>query len=93
MYNIDSTKFSDIRRTKNSRYNHNQILKTEAYILLHSGEPWTMSALLDKDPNHRSIAFLDKYAQERWDTVLHYMVSLKIKSVKNWHEMDDLLKN
>lgn len=52
-----------------------------------------MSALLDKDPNHRSIAFLDKYAQERWDTVLHYMVSLKTKSVMNKHEMNDLLKN
>ncbi len=31
-------------------------------------------AMKDPDPNKRDIAFLDQYAKERWDTVLHYMV-------------------
>ena len=35
-----------------------------------------MCPLADPDPNQRGIAFLDKYAQERWDTVLHFMVIL-----------------
>ncbi len=34
-----------------------------------------MAPLSEPDPNQRSVAFLDKYAQERWDTVLHYMVN------------------
>ena len=33
-----------------------------------------MSANLEPDPNQRSIEALDKYATDRWDTVLHYMV-------------------
>lgn len=37
-----------------------------------------MAPLADTDPNLRSISFLDKYAQERWDTVLHYMVRVNI---------------
>lgn len=43
-------------------------------VLVGGGEPWTMSALLDQDPNKRDVVYLDQYAQERWDTVLHYMV-------------------
>jgi len=39
------------------------------------GQPWTMSAYLEEDPRGRDIAFLDSYASERWETVLHYMVA------------------
>jgi hypothetical protein len=33
-----------------------------------------MAALMEDDPNKRDIVYLDQYAQERWDTVLHYLV-------------------
>jgi len=39
------------------------------------GQPWTMSAYLEEDPKGRDVAFLDEYANERWETVLHYMVA------------------
>ena len=39
------------------------------------GQPWTMSAYLEPDPRARDVEFLDQYATERWDTVLHYMVA------------------
>jgi len=39
------------------------------------GQPWTMSAYLEEDPRGRDIDFLDNYAAERWETVLHYMVA------------------
>ncbi|CAB4069278.1 TFIIH4 [Lepeophtheirus salmonis] len=42
--------------------------------LFGGGSPWSMSAPLDLDPNRRDALFLDQYAMERWDTVLHYMV-------------------
>ena len=29
------------------------------------------------DPNKRDVAYLDQYSQERWNTVLHYMVRPK----------------
>jgi transcription initiation factor TFIIH subunit 4 len=38
------------------------------------GDPWTMSATLEPDKNPRDKGFLDKYSEERWATVLHYMV-------------------
>ena len=34
-----------------------------------------MSPTIEIDPNRRDVAYLDQYAQERWDTVLHYLVS------------------
>ena len=34
-----------------------------------------MSAYLEPDPRARDAAFLDQYATERWETVLHYMVA------------------
>ena len=38
-----------------------------------------MSAYLEPDPKGRDVTFLDQYATERWETVLHYMVArLKI---------------
>ena len=33
-----------------------------------------MAPLSEPDPNKREVAYLDQYAQERWDTVLHYLV-------------------
>ena len=39
------------------------------------GQPWTMSSYLEPDPRARDVAFLDQYATERWETVLHYMVA------------------
>ena len=33
-----------------------------------------MAPLNEPDPNKRDISYLDQYAQERWDTVLHYLV-------------------
>ena len=39
------------------------------------GQPWTMSSYLDPDPRARDVTFLDQYATERWETVLHYMVA------------------
>ena len=43
--------------------------------LVGGGRPWTMSAYLEEDPRARDITFLDTYAAERWETVLHYMVA------------------
>ena len=34
-----------------------------------------MSAYLEPDPKGRDVTFLDQYANERWETVLHYMVA------------------
>ena len=34
-----------------------------------------MSPCIDLDPNKRDVAYLDQYGQERWDTVLHYLVN------------------
>lgn len=39
------------------------------------GQPWTMSAYLEPDPKGRDTTFLEQYATERWETVLHYMVA------------------
>ena len=33
-----------------------------------------MAPLVEPDPNKRDVAYLDQYSQERWDTVLHYLV-------------------
>ncbi len=33
-----------------------------------------MQAMTEADPNRRDISYLDQYAQDRWNTVLHYMV-------------------
>ena len=33
-----------------------------------------MAPLAEKDPYERDVNFLDQYSQERWDTVLHYLV-------------------
>ena len=51
------------------------VLRLKYWFLLGGGQPWTMSAYLEEDPRGRDIAFLDNYATERWETVLHYMVA------------------
>lgn len=33
-----------------------------------------MSSQLEPDPKPRDIAYLDNYAMERWECLLHYMV-------------------
>ncbi|XP_043283266.1 general transcription factor IIH subunit 4 [Venturia canescens] len=43
-------------------------------VLLGGGKPWTMSNQLEIDSKPRDVAFLDSYAIERWECVLHYMV-------------------
>lgn len=48
--------------------------KYKSLILLNSGRPWSMSSSLEPDGKARDIAFLDAYALERWECVLHYMV-------------------
>ncbi|GLG94312.1 hypothetical protein R5R35_013875 [Gryllus longicercus] len=42
--------------------------------LLGSGKPWSMSSHLEVDSKPRDIPYLDTYALERWECVLHYMV-------------------
>ncbi|XP_013137382.1 PREDICTED: RNA polymerase II transcription factor B subunit 2 isoform X2 [Papilio polytes] len=42
--------------------------------LLGGGRPWSMSSSLEPDSKARDVAFLDSYALERWECVLHYMV-------------------
>ncbi|XP_076039109.1 general transcription factor IIH subunit 4 marionette isoform X2 [Oratosquilla oratoria] len=38
------------------------------------GSPWTMTKNFEPDPYQRDIEFLDKYALERWETVLQFLV-------------------
>ncbi|KAK8387537.1 hypothetical protein O3P69_018223 [Scylla paramamosain] len=42
--------------------------------ILGGGRPWTMSATLDSDPHQRNVEFLDKYAMDRWESVLQFLV-------------------
>ncbi|XP_028161389.1 general transcription factor IIH subunit 4 [Ostrinia furnacalis] len=42
--------------------------------LLGGGRPWSLSSSLEPDGKARDVAFLDAYALERWECVLHYMV-------------------
>lgn len=42
--------------------------------MLGGGKPWTMSAALDPDPHQRDVEFLDKYAMDRWESVLQFLV-------------------
>uniref|UniRef100_A0A1B6C308 General transcription factor IIH subunit 4 n=3 Tax=Clastoptera arizonana TaxID=38151 RepID=A0A1B6C308_9HEMI len=53
----------------------NPVFKKNAKIAINGGgRPWTMSAQLEADAKPRDIGYLDKYAMERWECVLHYMV-------------------
>ncbi|XP_068232820.1 general transcription factor IIH subunit 4 [Palaemon carinicauda] len=41
---------------------------------LGGGQPWTMSATLESDPHQRDLEFLEKYAMDRWESVLQFLV-------------------
>ncbi|KAL0279244.1 UNVERIFIED_CONTAM: hypothetical protein PYX00_000848 [Menopon gallinae] len=55
--------------TLNSTYKKNMKI-----ALLGGGKPWTLSGQLEPDAKPRDIPYLDNYAMERWECVLHYMV-------------------
>ncbi|XP_015790063.1 general transcription factor IIH subunit 4 [Tetranychus urticae] len=42
--------------------------------LLGGGDPWVIKPCDDKDKHGRDVAFLDQYAMERWECILHFMV-------------------
>lgn len=44
---------------------------------LGGGKPWTMSGTLDPDPHQRDQEFLEKYAMDRWESVLQFLVQPK----------------
>nr|CAD7455154.1 unnamed protein product [Timema tahoe] len=48
--------------------------KNMKIALLGRGKAWSMSSQLEADTRPRDIQYLDKYAMERWECVLHYMV-------------------
>ncbi|KAG8039152.1 hypothetical protein G9C98_003459 [Cotesia typhae] len=43
-------------------------------VLIGGGKPWTMSNQMETDNKPRDEAFLDSYAIQRWECLLHYMV-------------------
>lgn len=63
---------SILGRILNPTFRHN--LKI---ALLGGGQPWTGAGALTQDKHSKDIVFLDSYAKERWECVLHYMVSSK----------------
>ncbi|RWS25880.1 General transcription factor IIH subunit 4-like protein, partial [Leptotrombidium deliense] len=48
--------------------------------LLGGGTPWIIKQALQKDKHERTIAFLDNYALERWECILHFMVGSQPKT-------------
>ena len=42
--------------------------------MLGGGVKWMLSPHPEPDVHHRDVAFLDNYAMERWECLLHYMV-------------------
>ncbi|PSN55058.1 General transcription factor IIH subunit 4 [Blattella germanica] len=53
----------------------NSVFKKNMKIaLLGGGKPWSMSGQLESDSKPRDVPYLDSYAIERWECVLHYMV-------------------
>lgn len=50
------------------------------HALTGGGDPWIVYGDLDRDKHGRDAKFLDQYAQERWDCVLHYMVGSEVSS-------------
>jgi transcription initiation factor TFIIH subunit 4 len=51
--------------------------KSLKVALLGGGTSWTGSCALAPDKHAKDVAFLDAYAQERWESVLHHMVRSK----------------
>ena len=50
-------------------------------VWLYSGEPWMIKPMDLKDKHCKDIQFLDTYADERWEYVLHFMVGTKKDSI------------
>ena len=55
-------------------YKCNLSTDTNDVLINSSGKPWSMSSALEVDSKARDVTFLDAYAIERWECVLHYMV-------------------
>uniref|UniRef100_T1IVL1 General transcription factor IIH subunit 4 n=1 Tax=Strigamia maritima TaxID=126957 RepID=T1IVL1_STRMM len=53
---------------------HGTFRKNTKTALLGGGKPWSTTASLEPDKYAKDITFLDKYAMERWEAILHYMV-------------------
>ncbi|XP_067137640.1 general transcription factor IIH subunit 4 [Centruroides vittatus] len=53
---------------------HSTFRKNIKTALLGGGQPWSVCTTLEEDKHARDIAFLDTYAMERWESVLHFMV-------------------
>lgn len=47
--------------------------------LLGGGKPWAVYGNLERDKHCRDAQFLDQYAMERWECVLHFMVGCHTK--------------
>lgn len=45
--------------------------------LVGGGKPWAISNSLERDKHQKDVAFLDHYAAERWEAVLHFMVGCR----------------
>lgn len=53
----------------------NDVFRKNAKSALTGGEGgWKISSNDNADPHARDVEFLDKYAMERWECILHYMV-------------------
>jgi len=49
-------------------------LAIQSIFIIISGRPWSMFNSIDADAKNRDVNFLDSYAKERWNCLLHYMV-------------------
>ena len=47
------------------------------FVSSFSGSPWLGTGPLAPDKHGKEISFLDSYARERWECVLHFMVGSK----------------
>ncbi|KAK7487264.1 hypothetical protein BaRGS_00021492 [Batillaria attramentaria] len=61
--------------------------------LLGGGQPWAGGAPMTADKHARDIPFLDKYALERWECVLHFMVGSSEGSDGVNRDITDVLVN
>ncbi|KAK2148342.1 hypothetical protein LSH36_501g01137 [Paralvinella palmiformis] len=53
----------------------NEVFRTNLKVaLLGGGDPWTGAGALNPDKHAKDTPFLENYAIERWECVLHYMV-------------------
>jgi len=57
-----------------------------------SKDSWSSTAHLGPDKHVKDIDALDKYAEERWDTLLHYLVGSKENAVVTQDLKDVILQ-